>query len=147
MSVYVAAGCSGGPFLSFCLEFLMTGFKRRLSNAWHNIVLHPIAGVCWFVGLTRLGDWLHGEEKPHWWIMRFDNGFVRFLAECELAERPDFAAPAGDDPFTPWEQTADHLHVHRDEVLGAHVYAANKEEAYLKALELLIQVTAPVVKL
>ena len=25
----------------------------------HNVIIHPIAGVLWFVGLTRTGDWLH----------------------------------------------------------------------------------------
>jgi hypothetical protein len=32
----------------------------RLAFALHNIVIHPICGVLWFVGARRAGDWLHG---------------------------------------------------------------------------------------
>lgn len=34
---------------------------RRLKNAWHNIVLHPLAGVCWLCGWQKGGDWIHGK--------------------------------------------------------------------------------------
>jgi hypothetical protein len=34
---------------------------KKLSNLWHNCVAHPLAGVCWFVGLEKLGDWIHGK--------------------------------------------------------------------------------------
>ncbi len=37
------------------------GPKHRWLNAWHNIVIHPLAGVCWLLGFERWGDWLHGE--------------------------------------------------------------------------------------
>jgi len=33
----------------------------RLRMAWHNIVVHPIAGICWLLGFERLGDWIHGS--------------------------------------------------------------------------------------
>lgn len=33
---------------------------NRLRNAWHNIVIHPIAGVLWLFGCQRCGDWVHG---------------------------------------------------------------------------------------
>lgn len=31
----------------------------RLALAFHNIVIHPICGVLYLVGATRLGNWLH----------------------------------------------------------------------------------------
>lgn len=34
---------------------------ERLRNAWHNIVIHPLAGVCWLIGWQSAGDWLHGD--------------------------------------------------------------------------------------
>lgn len=34
---------------------------RRLRNAWHNIVIHPVAGVLWLFGCSEWGDWVHGE--------------------------------------------------------------------------------------
>lgn len=37
---------------------------RRLANAWHNIVIHPVAGVCWLFGFERWGDWLHNSGQP-----------------------------------------------------------------------------------
>lgn len=33
-----------------------------LRFAFHNIVIHPICGVLWLVGATRLADWLHGDR-------------------------------------------------------------------------------------
>ena len=35
--------------------------SRRLKNAWHNIVIHPIVGVLYLLGFEKTGDWLHGE--------------------------------------------------------------------------------------
>jgi hypothetical protein len=32
-----------------------------LRFAFHNIVIHPICGVLWFLGAARLADRLHGE--------------------------------------------------------------------------------------
>lgn len=29
----------------------------------HNVVVHPLCGLCWFVGLKRLGDWLHAAGE------------------------------------------------------------------------------------
>jgi len=34
----------------------------------HNILIHPLAGFAWFVGLASVGDWLHSlcvEENLH----------------------------------------------------------------------------------
>lgn len=39
----------------------MSELQRRLAMAWHNCVLHPIAGLCWLVGADRLGDRIHGD--------------------------------------------------------------------------------------
>jgi hypothetical protein len=33
---------------------------QRLKNAWHNIVIHPVAGVLWLFGFETWGDWVHG---------------------------------------------------------------------------------------
>ena len=33
----------------------------RLKNAWHNIVIHPIAGLFWLVGWQSMGDYIHGK--------------------------------------------------------------------------------------
>lgn len=114
---------------------------RRARNAWHNIVLHPIAGGLWLAGCKEWGDYVHGEEKPRWWMIEFAEDGPRVVGVNEIPPRPDFARPDGGDPFTPWEQAADHLHYAGDNpssfAVGAHVYAANAEEAYRKALHLL----------
>ncbi len=34
---------------------------RRLSNAWHNIFIHPVAGVLWLCGCEKWGDWVHNH--------------------------------------------------------------------------------------
>lgn len=39
----------------------MTGDWRFLA---HNLVLHPLAGLAWFVGLSALGDRLHAIGDP-----------------------------------------------------------------------------------
>lgn len=39
--------------------------KRRLKNAWHNIVIYPIAGMCWLFGMQRLGDWVRDSRRLH----------------------------------------------------------------------------------
>lgn len=36
--------------------------RRRLKNARHNLIAHPIAGVLWLFGCERWGDWVH----DHW---------------------------------------------------------------------------------
>jgi len=41
-----------------------TAMMQRLRNAWHNIVIHPLAGACWLFGLEALGDWIHGDYEP-----------------------------------------------------------------------------------
>ncbi len=38
---------------------MMARRLRRLRFLLHNVVAHPVAGICWFFGLGRLGDWLH----------------------------------------------------------------------------------------
>jgi hypothetical protein len=38
------------------METLM---RRRLLNARHNLIAHPIAGVLWLFGCERWGDWIH----------------------------------------------------------------------------------------
>lgn len=37
--------------------------SNRWKNLFHNVAWHPLAGVCWFVGFQKWGDWLHGEDK------------------------------------------------------------------------------------
>ena len=32
---------------------------EKLKNLRHNLVAHPLAGICWFFGLAAAGDWLH----------------------------------------------------------------------------------------
>ena len=35
---------------------------RAVSRAMflvHNVIVHPICGVLWFLGADRAGDWLH----------------------------------------------------------------------------------------
>ena len=32
---------------------------ESLRNLRHNLVTHPLAGLCWFFGWQALGDWLH----------------------------------------------------------------------------------------
>jgi hypothetical protein len=38
--------------------FLET-YMQRWRNLRHNLVVHPVAGVLWFLGFDRAGDWLH----------------------------------------------------------------------------------------
>ena len=38
------------------------GTDTEIKNAWHNIVVHPIAGILWLLGLQRAGDWFHGTD-------------------------------------------------------------------------------------
>lgn len=36
-----------------------------LGWLFHNVVVHPVAGVLWFVGLTAAGDWVHDcRQRP-----------------------------------------------------------------------------------
>jgi hypothetical protein len=37
----------------------MTKIRIRISNAIHNCVLHPVAGVLWLLGSERMGDFIH----------------------------------------------------------------------------------------
>jgi len=32
---------------------------KRLFFLIHNVVLHPISGLCWFFGAKKVGDALH----------------------------------------------------------------------------------------
>jgi hypothetical protein len=34
--------------------------KGNLLFLVHNVILHPLAGLLWFIGLERFPDWLHG---------------------------------------------------------------------------------------
>ena len=34
---------------------------HRLRMARHNIIAHPIAGICWLVGWEKVGDWFHNN--------------------------------------------------------------------------------------
>ena len=34
---------------------------RRLKNARHNLIAHPIAGILWLFGFEKLGDWVHNH--------------------------------------------------------------------------------------
>jgi len=111
---------------------------RRLRTLYHNCVLHPIAGLLWFVGLQAAGDRVHGEPKPRWWIVEFEADGPRLMAAAELPPRPAHARPAAGDAFTPWEQAAEHLHVEAGQVAGAHVYAADEAGAYRAALNLVL---------
>ena len=33
--------------------------KKKLWYFIHDILAHPICGVCWIIGLNTFGDWLH----------------------------------------------------------------------------------------
>jgi hypothetical protein len=33
--------------------------RGNLRFLVHNLVAHPLAGLAWFVGAERLGDWIH----------------------------------------------------------------------------------------
>lgn len=33
--------------------------RLRIDYLFHNVIIHPICGVLWFVGLTSLADRLH----------------------------------------------------------------------------------------
>lgn len=33
----------------------------RLRNAQHNVIAHPLAGLCWLVGAEKAGDWIHSN--------------------------------------------------------------------------------------
>lgn len=37
----------------------MISNRRSFQLLFHNLVCHPVAGVCWFVGLDDLGDKIH----------------------------------------------------------------------------------------
>jgi len=39
----------------------MNKLKWDLSFLLHNVFLHPLAGVCWFLGLERAGDYIHSS--------------------------------------------------------------------------------------
>lgn len=32
---------------------------RRLMNARHNLIAHPIAGILWLLGFEKTGNWIH----------------------------------------------------------------------------------------
>jgi hypothetical protein len=32
---------------------------RKLRLLRHHLIAHPVAGLCWFVGLEKWGDWVH----------------------------------------------------------------------------------------
>lgn len=31
----------------------------RWRNARHNLIAHPLAGLCWLLGYEQWGDWIH----------------------------------------------------------------------------------------
>ena len=52
----------------------MSDLVRR--KAWvfiHDVLAHPICGLCWVLGLRRVGDWLHEATvhplnyREEWW--------------------------------------------------------------------------------
>lgn len=100
----------------------MSLLTRRLRTAYHNCVLHPLAGLLWFLGLQAAGDWVHGEPKPRWWVVSFEPGGPSLLC------LPGIKA-AG---------TADHLQTLAGEPLGATVRAVDEAGAYRAALNLVL---------
>ncbi len=38
-----------------------TTLASKLKFLIHNTVCHPIAGICWFIGLNKLGDYVHDQ--------------------------------------------------------------------------------------
>jgi len=36
-------------------------FKHVMFMLYHNIIAHPISGICWFFGANKLGDRIHGH--------------------------------------------------------------------------------------
>ena len=60
----------------------------KLNNFIHNCVLHPLMGLCYLLGMQKLGDWVHGSfeapapvptasqlwyESGHWIIREWDD--------------------------------------------------------------------------
>jgi hypothetical protein len=31
----------------------------KLRNLRHNLIAHPVAGIFWFFGLEKVGNWVH----------------------------------------------------------------------------------------
>lgn len=38
---------------------------QRLTFLGHNLIIHPIAGLLWFLGLDRVAEVLHSLGAPH----------------------------------------------------------------------------------
>jgi hypothetical protein len=34
---------------------------RRFKFLYHNIIIHPLSGIAWFLGFEKLGDKIHGN--------------------------------------------------------------------------------------
>lgn len=32
---------------------------KKLGFLVHDVLVHPVCGWCWILGLQRIGDWLH----------------------------------------------------------------------------------------
>lgn len=41
-----------------------SGLALHLGWAVHNLVGHPVAGACWFLGAELAGDWVHDATCP-----------------------------------------------------------------------------------
>lgn len=95
---------------------------RRLCTAYHNCVLHPVAGVLWFLGLEAAGDRVHGEPKPRWMTVLLDGPEAPRIDPVPVIHPP--AAP--------------HLHVYQGRLLAATVFAADPAAAYHTALALVV---------
>jgi len=102
----------------------MSALVRRFRNAFHNCVLHPVAGLLWFLGFQAAGDRVHGEPKPRWWLVLLDG-----------PESPQ-VKPHEPPPASPYHPQQ--LLVHAGRLTAAAVFAADHAEAYRTALALVV---------
>lgn len=98
----------------------MSTLLRRLRTAYHNCVLHPIAGLLWFAGLQAAGDWVHGEPKPRWWAVELSPDGPQLV------------------PYYTTANAVDRLQAVAGRPAVAYVHAADEATAYRSALRLVL---------
>lgn len=72
-----------------------------------------------------------------WFIVDVKGGAFSVRSLAALGERPDDANEATGDPYRPWYQEREHVHMPPDDELGAHVLAQDELGAIARAKQLL----------
>jgi hypothetical protein len=118
--------------------------STKISNAVHNLFIHPLAGLAWLFGFEKLGDWIHGDlPQPTAEVTVSGDGLNsrkrqdELYAEC-IARL--VGVHKSDEYSVQWElvlKVRDKLMAANDQAHARYGDLAMQSVAQLKAIELL----------